>query len=854
MDGTRRKFGVAILLLAVGLPTAFAQAPKSYRAERVRDGSIRVDGQIEPAWLSAPLASDFVQQRPDEGQPPTQPTAFRVMYDDRMLYVLVRAYDSEPDKIMARLARRDNTEVPYDFVAVAIDSYFDRNTAFVFGVSAAGAKVDIHMSQNGQKEDIGWDAVWYAATAIDDSGWVAEFGIPFSQLRYSSHRTQTWGFNVLRNVQRRNEEQHWSLIPRNANGVVSYFGRLEGLEDLPRVRGLEVLPYVRSSRTFPYREAGNPFRSGPYNSGALGLDARYAIGSNLSLNLALHPDFGEVEADPSEFNLTAYETYFREKRPFFLEGADIFHYSLGVGDGNMSQEGLFYTRRIGRSPQVDPEVPDGAFVKTPSAAPILLAAKLSGRTPTGWSIGVLDAFTQPAEAEIRQGAHSERQIVEPAANHFVARVRKEANQGRTMVGGIATHLWRDLREPRLQILNREALTGGVDFIHRWHGDDWQVEFALAGSEVRGSREAIQRVQTSSARYFQRPDAPHVRFDSARTSLAGYAGKLFAGKFGGRWRGGVGSVFRSPGFESNDLGFLREADQIVGFGFVGFVQNEPGRLFRRYSIFSNTWHARTFGNERLTTGGNVNFFFQFLNYWGFYGGHEFDLQRKSTSLLRGGPSVLMGDDLDYWFGIVSDSRKRVFGRAHLFHGTESDGSYNWNLSGDLQFQASSRLQVSVSPSYSWGLNRLQYVETRSDPQGNDEYILARLKRKTVALTTRLDLTLTPELSLQLYAMPYITSGHYDEFKRVADPHAARFEERYEPTSYEDPPHFKFEELRSNLVLRWEYRPGSTLYLVWSQGRSALRQDGSLYPMADLQDLLDAPGDHVLLLKVSYWFSM
>jgi hypothetical protein len=845
---------LAMLLLISQAYGVLGNTPKTYRAVRVANGSIRVDGRIDPAWLSIPAADDFVQQRPDEGKPPSEPTAFRVAYDDHMLYVLVRAFDSEPKKIAARLARRDNANVPLDFVAIALDSYFDHNTAFVFALSPAGAKMDMHMSQNGQREDLGWDAVWYSGTAVDDSGWVAEFGIPFSQLRYPTQPRQTWGLNVLRQIQRRNEQQHWSLVPRNANGFVSYFGHLEGLEGLPRTHGLEVLPYCRSSRTYPYREAGNPFRSGPFLSGAVGLDARYPLGSNLSLNLAINPDFGEVEADPSEFNLTAYETYFREKRPFFLEGANIFNYSIGVGDGDLSRESLFYSRRIGRAPQVWPDVPDGGFTKVPQAVPILFAAKLSGRTASGWSLGALDAFTRRTEAEIREGRTSHRQPVEPATNYFVTRVQREANAGRTMVGAILTQVHRDIDDPRLDVLNRDAFTGGIDFSHRWSNDDWQIDVGLASSKIRGSPEAIARAQRSSARYFQRPDAPHVDYDSTRTSLSGYAGKMLLGKLGGRWRGGVGTVFRSPGFECNDLGFLREADQAIGFLFLGFVQNEPGKVLRRYNIFTNAWHARTFGNEPLTVGGNLNFYVEFVNYWGIYGGHEFDMDRRSTSLLRGGPSVFLGDDRDFWFGITSDSRKPVYAQAHISYGSEEDGSSRSEISGNLMAQLSSRLQLTLSPYFSRGLNRLQYVETRSDASGRDEYVLARLKRKTIALTTRLDLTLTPELSVQFYAMPYITSGHYDEFKAVADPHAARFEERYRPTRYDDPPHFKFEELRSNLVLRWEYRPGSALFVVWSQGRSAFREDGSLYPVSDFRDLLNAAGDHVLLVKLSYWFSL
>ncbi len=855
MLSSGQKAGLAALVWLLAL-SGFAQSqPKTYEATRVPNGSIHVDGRIDPAWLSIPMDTRFVQRQPKEGDPPSQRTGFRVAYDDHMLYVLVRAYDREPDRITARLARRDNIQVPTDFVAILIDSYFDRNTAFVFGVSPSGAKLDMHMSQNGFEEDVGWDAVWYSGTAIDDSGWVAEFGIPFSQLRYPTKSEQQWGFNVIRRINRENEEIHWNLIPQNAGGGVSFFGILRGLRNLPKKHGLEVMPYARTSSSLPYREAGNPFRAGPMYDGTVGLDMRYPIGSNLSLNVAVNPDFGEVEADPSEFNLTAYETYFPEKRPFFTEGANIFQYSLGIGDGEMSQEGLFYTRRIGRAPEVSPDVPSGAYVKVPQSTPILFAAKLSGRTESGWSVGLLDAVTRKTEADVREDGKQYRVPVEPWANYFVARARREMNEGKTMLGGIVTHVARDVSDPRFAVLNRSALTAAVDFTHRWHDHDWQAEFVLAGSRIDGKPEAIRRAQLSSARYFQRPDAPHVEYDPDRTSLSGLAGRVFVGKIGGgHLRGGAGTMFRTPGFECNDMGFLREADLAVAFVYLGYVENQPGRIFRRYNVYTNAWHARTFGNEPLGYGANLNFFFQFLNYWGIFGGFEPNWNRMSNSLLRGGPSVRLANRWNAWLGMRSDFRKPVFGMTRFFLSQDADGSISRSLSSQLQLQLSSRLQISLTPWYRWGSDRIQYVQTRTAEDGSKEYILARLKRKTLAVVTRLDLTLTPELSLQFYGMPYVSSGHYDEFKRVADPHAASFWDRYEPVTYENPPHFKFEEFRSNLVLRWEYRPGSTLYLVWSQGRTALREDGTLYPVSDFRDLFSTKGDHVFLVKVSYWFSL
>ncbi|NOZ56186.1 MAG: carbohydrate binding family 9 domain-containing protein [Calditrichaeota bacterium] len=852
-----KRAAIWFLVLAVGYSGALASASSSNRprlkAVRVPQAAIHVDGRIEPIWWTIPAADSFLQQKPLEGQPATERTTVRVAYDDRLLYVLIRAYDSEPEKIVGRLVRRD-VETPSDWVGISFDSYHDHNTAYAFGVNAAGSRMDMHIWNNGEQMDTNWDAVWYVKTTVDDSGWIAEFGIPFSQLRYPHKPVQTWGFNAMRFIYRKNEEDHWSLIPRDALGEIIYYGELEGLENLPQVHGLELLPYSRGSLTLKPKEPGNPFRSGPGFSGAVGLDARYAVSSDISLNLTVNPDFGQVEADPSEFNLTAYETFFEEKRPFFLEGANIFSYPIGVGDGEMGNATLFYSRRIGRSPQVYPNVPDSAYVKMPEAVNILGAAKLSGRTKNGWSLGVLEALTEQAEAEIQEGNRRYRVPVEPRTNYFVARVRKEMRQGRTALGGILTHVARDLSYKDFDVLNRRAVTGGLDLDHRWHNDNWMITASLFGSRIEGSPEAIQRAQKSSARYFQRPDAPHVHYDPTRTSLSGFGGKLFAGKFGGSVTFGVGGLARSPGFESNDIGYMRMTDFLIGFLFGGYRHYKPGRVFRMYRVNLNFWDVYTFGREHLLRGWNVNVNFQLLNYWGFFAGVNRDFDRLEPTALRGGPALRIPDRTNTWFGFYSDNRKPIRLSSHLFLSWQPNGTWNRSFSPEVTADLSGRLNVSVGPYYSVSRDKLQYVATVEDDEGTPHYVLAQLDRKTLAITTRFSYTLTPHLSLQFYGMPFVTAGRYSDFKEVISPKAPRYGDRFAPYEWDSAPDFNFKQFRSNLVLRWEYRPGSALYLVWSQGRTRFDPEGVFDAPHDLRRLFTTAGDHVLLVKLTYWFSV
>jgi len=827
---------------------------KVLQAVRCLEGEIRVDGVLnERIWRSAPIASDFVQRDPDEGKPATEKTTVQVAYDDHALYVAVRAYDSEPDKIKGILTRRDQ-DSPSDWISIAIDSYGDKRTAFEFGVNPVGVKQDACWSDD-ENRDEDWDAVWDVGVLRDDRGWTVEFCIPFSQLRFPNRKTHQWGFQVLRVISRKNEWDFWAPVPKEAAGWVSRFGRLEGIKDIPAPKRLQLLPYVVSSGNFFPEEAGNPFRSGPFYKGSLGGDLKYGLTSNLTLDLTINPDFGQVEADPSEFNLTAYETYFEEKRPFFMEGRNILNYPIGLGDGELANENLFYSRRIGRAPHYYPEVSDSGFVDQPQWTRILGAAKVTGKTASGWSIGVLEALTREEKARVRDGGREFKVVVEPLTNYFVARIQKDFRRGRTTLGGIITNVTRWIPTNELKELNRRAWSGGVDFSHRWRRDTYQIAVKLLGSIIKGDTLAIQKAQKSSARYFQRPDANHLHYDPRRTSLSGFAASWFLGKIGGgHWRWALGGLSRSPGFEINDLGYIRDVDWTAPFLWVGYRQFNPGKVFRNWGVNFNLWSAWSYGGERVGLGGNINGHFRLLNYWGIYLGLNRQLESLDTRSLRGGPAIMIPGRTGLWFGFWSDDRKPVSMEFHSGFSRDDEGFWWCRFESELTLRPSRNLNLKMSLSYYPTLDDRQYVDHIEDDQGV-HYVFGRLQRKTFALTTRLDYTLTPNLSIQFYGMPFISAGEYSHFKEVANPRAKRYDDRYRPYDYTANPDFNFKQFRSNLVIRWEYSPGSTIYLVWSQGRTNFEGDYGTFSLGrDLGRLFNTRAENVFLVKINRWFSL
>lgn len=870
---------LSIILFLLAIAFANSTEKRLYTAMPINPHPPVIDGKLDdPIWEKAEWAGDFIQREPYEGKEPSQKTAFKILYDEKSLYVAIRAFDSEPDKIVRRVSRRDKAEG--DWVCVDIDSYYDHRTAFSFAVNAAGVKSDMFISDDGQNRDRNWDPIWYVKTAVDDEGWTAEMGIPLSQLRFGNKENQVWGLQVMRNLFRKEESSGWQFIPRDSSGWVHEFGELHGLKGIKASRQIELFPYtVGNLQTFQ-REEGNPFATGRLSQLMGGLDGKIGLTSDLTLDFTINPDFGQVEADPSVVNLTAFETYFEEKRPFFIEGRNILSFRLMLGDGDFSSDNLFYSRRIGRRPQHTPDLEDDEYVDMPQNTSILGAFKLTGKTKNGLSIGIIDSITSEEKARVSYLGQLRHETVEPLTNYLGFRLQKDYNKGSTVIGTMLTATNRNIKNQELSFLHSAAYTGGVDLYHSWKNRTYFIQANAVFSHVRGSTDAILRTQESPLRYYQRPDTAHVSLDPNRTSLSGHGGTVVFGKLGSgnlQYVGGV--TWRSPGLELNDMGYLRSADRILQFVWVGYRILKPFSMFRRINFGFNQWKGWDFGGTNIFDGGNMHVFSQFKNYWRVGLGVNRQGESLFTTALRGGPMLRWPGGWSRWFSLNSDSRKKIRLNGFLSRFTRDSGNSGSNsYSIGVTYYPTNALALSVAPFLRFSENDLQYVKT-SDFGEEKRYIFSRIDQKTLGITLRLSYSLTPDLSIQFYGQPFVSVGKYAHFKRITEPQAGEYRDRYHQfteseISYDsdsesfdvdenqdgmidysfENPNFDFLQFRSNLVIRWEYRPGSALYLVWSQGRADVYQTGDLSFKNGMRDLFEIPAHNVFLIKFSYGFQL
>jgi len=857
-------------------------APKKiYKTAPINPRAPVIDGKLdEEVWAKVPWEGGFVQSEPYEGREPSEKTSFKILYDDKNIYVALSAHDAQAGKIERRMSRRDSCSG--DTVTVAFDSLFDHLTAFVFTVNAAGVKADQLLVNDGMsssdEEDMSWDPIWDTAAAVDGEGWTAEMRIPLSQLRFGNKEDQVWGLQVRRYLFRTSESSDWQPIPRNSPGIVHLFGELHGIKGLTPPHQIEIMPYTLG-RLQSYRPVpGNPFASGRERSILGGIDGKAGVTSDLTMNFTVNPDFGQVEADPSVVNLTAFETFYEEKRPFFVEGRNIFHYQLMGGDGDFSQDNVFYSRRIGRNPQSYPST-DG-FVDMPEATSILGAFKLTGKTRSGFSIGVLESVTAKENASISSGGLSSDVPVEPMTNYFALRAQKDYKAGATIIGGMLTATNRSLRDDSLGFLHDAAYTGGLDFFHSWKNKTYYFSMKTVFSRVEGTPDAILRTQLSSVHYFQRPDADYVTLDPTRTSLSGTGGTAEFGKQGGgHWMYVAGFTWRSPGLELNDIGYLRTGDMAMQYIWAGYRIYKPFGPFRNLGINFNEWSGYNFGGETIFKGGNINLWAQFKNYWNAGFGINLNGEALSQSSLRGGPSLRVPGARSLWFNVQTDMRKplrlSIMGNGYRRVNGESE---NWSWQPGLTLVPSPALNLSLTPTFSTNRNVLQYVGTQTMGDEN-RFIFGSIDQTTVGLIIRLNYSLTPDLSIQFYGMPFVSAGKYTAFKRITDSRAKDYSSRYRvfgpsELAYEAAgrtfaidengdgtadysfgnPDFNFREFRSNLVLRWEYIPGSTLYVVWSQGRTGSLGEGTFDIGRDFNDLFGTHPHNVFLVKFSYCFQL
>ncbi len=860
-----------------------------------RTAPIRLDGRLdEPAWQATAAGNGFTQQRPTDGAPATQQTEIRMLFDDEALYIGARMYDSLGRAgVRTQLVRRDQ-EPQSDFLQLIFDTFHDHVGRTMFAVNPSGVKGDA--GQASAYMDPSWDPVWDVATSIDSLGWSAEFRIPFSQLRFSPAPEQTWGLQVWRYVQRLNEMSMWSYWSQTDAGGVSQFGHVEGLRPgTDRKRG-EILPYVVGQvdalRPGP---AGDPFYDPNAQTLRVGADVKYRLSPSLTLDATINPDFGQVEVDPAVVNLSAFETFFQERRPFFVEGGGIF--SFGSFNcyfcSNVSSLSLFYSRRIGRQPQGP--LPQGTrYHDTPNATSILGAAKVTGRSRSGWSVGMLNAMTGSESARLILPGGPATQEVEPFSNYFVGRVKRDLRRGNLTLGAIGTSVVRQMDDPLLRErlpVHAEAL--GLDWNWFWKSRRYRFMGSVAASNVSGEAPAIQRLQRSSARYFQRPDREHGSnglfsdaWDPEATRLGGYAAYARVGKEAGDWLWEAAVNLRSPGFEVNDLAFLTRAD------YVWMNAN----LFRQFTRPTGWYRSAFFiagAQQQVNWDGDLTdrqlhgfARFQFLNYWSLGG---FVIRRPETDddrALRGGPVVRRPANTFIRTFAETDTRQAVSFELGFSTGTDAEGARGYGVGGGITVRPASNVQLSLRPDWNRSASSQQYVTAVADPTATDfggrRYVVSDLRQDDLSLNTRLNVTFSPTLTLELFAQPFVSSVNYERFKEFDAPRTTRKRVYGEDggtitearnasgdiTHYViDPdgpgaaqpfqlgnPDFGFRSLRGNAVLRWEYRPGSTVFFVWTQDRSHLGPfDDRLSLGSDWRALRAASPNNIFLVKVNYWLN-
>jgi uncharacterized protein DUF5916/cellulose/xylan binding protein with CBM9 domain len=817
-----------------GTTTATAAA----RSER----PVAIDGKADDAvWQLAPAITAFREFQPREDGDPRFPTEARVAYDGRNFYVWIRAFDPHPDSILTLLARRD-VRAATDQLKIVIDSYHDRRSGFEFAVNPAGVKRDYAIYNDGS-EDEAWDGVWDVATTVDSLGWTAEFRIPLSQLRYAPAASNTFGFGVWRDIQRYTERLSWPVYRVSRAGLSSQLGEVQGLVGLPSPRRLEVSPYgVTKNVTVP--GGGVYDHRQRFTAGA---DIRYGVTSNLTLDATVNPDFGQVEADPAVLNLTAFETFFQERRPFFVQGAGIFRFDVNCNAVNdcSTGEGLFYSRRVGRAPNLGDRYGDAS---SPTATTIIGAGKLTGRLAGGLNLGVFEGVAG-------REAGTQNRTIEPATNYAVVRVQQDLRLGESGAGMMLTAVNRDLDSWTEPHLRRSAYVGAVDFRHRFARKRYEISGSLDWSRVAGTPQAIAATQRSSVRYYQRPDGAET-FDSTRTTLVGDAEELRLGKVGGGLtRFQTAYQRRSPGFEINDLGFLRRADQQSWSTWFAFQFQRPTSVYQVAFWNFNWWQYWTAAGLPLERAANTNVHVQLNNRWWVHAGGTLG-QLGSTfcdRCARGGPAVRQDPYFAPWAGIEGDGRPAIV-PSLWFNYWRGDGgrSEEVNLNPTVTFRVASQLSMSLAVDATHNVSDVQWYENVVDASGATHYTFAHLDQKTVKLTGRVDYTLTRDLTLQVYAQPFVSKGTYANVRELADPRAPAYDDRYQPYVVSAPRGLNNKQFRSNVVLRWEYRPGSTLFLVWNQGRQAEAPVTGTRSMAgDFRDLFDLHPDDTLLLKVSYW---
>ena len=858
-----------------------------------RTSPIVLDARIdEPAWTAAPVITELKQLDPEEGKPASERTEVRFLYDDEALYVGARMFDSRGAAgVTTRLVRRDaNTDS--DGFQIVIDSYHDHLGRAFFQVNPSGVKYDA-LGVGASFPDEAWDPIWDVATLIDSLGWTAEMRIPLSQLRFALAPVQTWGLQVRRFIQRRQEQDQWAFWGKTESGGPPRFGHLVGLELRGAPQRFELLPYiVTRSRHVRPEVKGDPLNPRSVQDFRVGGDVKYLLTSNLTLDATFNPDFGQVEVDPAVVNLSAFETFFPEKRPFFVAGAGVFEFG-GFNCffcSNVSSIESFYSRRIGRVPTGGSLATDAAkFAKVPEYSTILGAAKITGRTQQGITIGLMEAVTKEMQADaMTDNGRRFHVTVEPLTNFLVGRLKRDYRSGKLVVGLIGTSVIRQLDSTFATRLNRHSEMAGTDLLVTWKNQTYSLTGSAAVSSISGDSLAIIQSQTSSAHYFQRPDRARSglfasRLDSSATSMRGGAGYLRLAKESGNllWETTVNA--RTAGWEVNDISLLRRSDYLWHGGNVMRQWTKPTKWYRQ--VFGIAGAQEQFNLDGDLTDRQFHTFLAYtsLGFWNWNGFHIYRPTVYDDRLLRGGPVVRLAPWHLWVANVSTDSRRALQLNVGPSYSHDADGSHGVNVGVNASWKALPNLQLRFGPSFDAGTSTRQYVETVDDATAANfygkRYVMSSIAQRTLSLDTRVAATFTPVMTLEVYAQPFIASGRFFDFKEFNAPRS-RATTVYgrgrgtissitdadgvvtnyvidpdgtgaSPAFTIENPDFNVRSLRGNAVFRWEYRPGSTLFVVWTQSRSSSSPLGDFDFRRDRRELFRSHPDNIFLVKLNYW---
>jgi len=876
---------LSFLVIPIFLWSKAPEVPAQKTVEAVKaDGQIIIDGLLDEKIWESRGYNDFIQSDPIDGAKPSEKTMVWIAYDEKALYVAGLFYDSQPEAIVKRLGRRDDF-VDSDWFIFAVDPYYDRRTGYKFAVNPAGSIVDWAL-YNDISSDKTWDGIWDWSTHVDEKGWTVEIRIPYNQLRFPKKNQYIWGVNFQRIIKRKNETINFVWIPKEESGYVSHFAKLVGIKNINPGRHIEFLPYSVAETRFSPSEPGNPFETGENYIGNIGFDLKVGLKSNLTLDTTANPDFGQVEVDPAVINLSAYETYYQEKRPFFIEGSSIFNAFGEAGSQininiNWSSPALFYSRRIGRHPQGF--VSRNGYVNFPDRSTILGAFKLTGKVANGWNLGFINAFTAREYAEIDSNGERFKEEVEPFSYYGVLRTQKEFNDGAQGFGFIATSIARDLRNENLKnILNKKAFSLGLDgWTYLDTNKIWLLYGWMGTTRIEGTRDDILRLQQTSLHYFQRPDSTHVKLNEDATSLSGWGGRFTLNKQKGNFLFNMAIGVLSPGFDPNDAGFQHGSSDTINFHILlGYYWPHPGKLLRSWDIAVAPFRNYDFGANKTWDGYLLIADAQLLNYWELGTMLAYNPKTISNDLTRGGPLAIIPSGRQINFNINSDSRKPIIVSAFSSYYLRPSEGVSWDCNVSLRWKPRSNVSFSLGPGYQFHSSKIHWVTRVNDPLMTEtygtRYVFGKLEQIMPFAEIRLNWTFSPKLSLQLYLQPFLGVGKYDEFKELARPKSFEYnifgenqstitfsEERYtvDPDGPGPAPSFSFydpdfnlKSLRGTMVFRWEYHPGSALYLVWTQNRADHANPGDFNFNRDLEDLFTAPGDNIFLLKISYRWNM